>query len=289
MATADVVLGTERAASQSIQLMGDETDNIPSGCSSTGPEEDTVTTFGANGIIGVGPFIQDCGADCTTSTESGIYWSCPAGGGTCGQTVVTLAQQASNPVAAFTTDNNGIILELPSIPDAGAASAAGALVFGIGTESNNALGSASVFGTDDEAFININYKNFTYTEGFIDSGSNLNYFNDGTITTCASGSASIFCPSSELTETALVEGASGSPQVSVTFNVSNPETLEENEPSFTAFDNVAAPPLATPVTSSLESSEEFDLGLPFFYGRNIFTAIEGMNTTGGGEGPYFAF
>jgi hypothetical protein len=32
----------------------------------------------------------------------------------------------------------------------------------------------------------------------------------------------------------------------------------------------------------------FDFGLPFFYGRNVFTAIEGKNTAGG-LGPYFAY
>jgi hypothetical protein len=32
----------------------------------------------------------------------------------------------------------------------------------------------------------------------------------------------------------------------------------------------------------------FDWGLPFFFGRTVFTAIEGMSTPGG-TGPYFAF
>lgn len=32
----------------------------------------------------------------------------------------------------------------------------------------------------------------------------------------------------------------------------------------------------------------FDWGLPFFYGRNVFTAIEGKSTPQG-SGPYWAF
>jgi hypothetical protein len=32
----------------------------------------------------------------------------------------------------------------------------------------------------------------------------------------------------------------------------------------------------------------FDWGLPFYFGRAIFTAIEGKPTAGG-PGPYFAF
>ena len=32
----------------------------------------------------------------------------------------------------------------------------------------------------------------------------------------------------------------------------------------------------------------FDWGLGFFFGRNVFTAIEGQSTPGG-PGPYFAY
>jgi hypothetical protein len=32
----------------------------------------------------------------------------------------------------------------------------------------------------------------------------------------------------------------------------------------------------------------FDFGLPFFFGRSVFTAIEGASTPGG-TGPYVAF
>ena len=35
-------------------------------------------------------------------------------------------------------------------------------------------------------------------------------------------------------------------------------------------------------------ASSFDLGLPFFYGRNVYTAIEGRSA-GGATGPYFAF
>jgi hypothetical protein len=32
----------------------------------------------------------------------------------------------------------------------------------------------------------------------------------------------------------------------------------------------------------------FDFGLPFFYGRSVFTAIQGRSA-GGFTGPYFAY
>jgi hypothetical protein len=283
MHSADVVMGTEKAPSQSIQLIGDPNfPTIPSTCSNTGPQEDTVATFGANGIIGVGPFVQDCG-DCTGSTESAFYWNCPTGGGACSQTVVTTAQEAANPVAAFTTDNNGVILEFPPVvasgaADIGAITSSGALVFGIGTEGNNGLGSAKVLTTDDNGFINTIYKGVTYTEAFIDSGSNLDFFTDNSITVCGTSPNQIYCPSSTLSETATEEGLNGT-ESTVNFTIANGDTLFSNNPSFTAFDNIAAPTSET---------MGFDFGLPFFYGRNVFTAIQGMNTSGG-VGPYFAF
>jgi hypothetical protein len=81
-----------------------------------------------------------------------------------------------------------------------------------------------------------------------------------------------------LSETAIEEGLNNA-QKTVDFTIANAETLFNNNPSFTAFDNVVAP---------TSESEGFDFGLPFFYGRNVFTAIQGMNTSGG-TGPYFAF
>jgi hypothetical protein len=40
--------------------------------------------------------------------------------------------------------------------------------------------------------------------------------------------------------------------------------------------------------SSLQLPASFDWGLAFFYGRNVFTAIEGAATPGG-IGPCFAY
>ena len=289
MRVADVTLGTEKAASQSIQIIGDQDslNNVPTTCSNTGPEEDTVTAFGANGIIGLGPFVTDCG-DCTQSMESAFYWGCPSSGGGCVQTLVTEAQEAANPVASFAQDNNGVILELPALTATGAATSSGTLVFGVGTESNNGLGSATVLTTDGSGFINTVYKGVTYTKGFIDSGSNENFFDDQTIANCTSGSGSTaqtyYCPTSELTLTATEQGITSSGgignQASVTFYVTNPANLSG---SFTAFDNVAAP-----YSAALTDNTHFDFGLPFFYGRFMYTVIENKNTSGG-VGPYFAF
>jgi hypothetical protein len=280
---ADVHVSSEVASNIPIQIIGDPAyPNVPTACSNTGPAENTVDQFGANGILGVGPFVRDC-LDCDVNTTTGDYYAC-SGNGTgsvCNPTLVALNQIVSNPVASFMTDNNGVILVMSSVPDAGALNGAGALVFGIDTQSNNALGSASVLTTDTTfGFITVNYKGTQYIDSFIDSGSNLFYFNDS-ISTCTQGGNStqqFFCPASELSLSAIAIGANNV-QATGNFKVANTVTQFKNNPTFAAFSNVAAPN---------PNPKSFDFGFPFFYGRSIFTAIEGKNTSGG-MGPYFAF
>ena len=278
--TADVRVSSETASNLPIQVIGDPNfPNIPSVCQHSGPqEEDTVEIFGANGIIGVGPFVQDCGEGCVDSTANGFYWSCPTGGGTCQEIQVTLAQQTANPVASFTTDNNGVILELPSISDAGSLTVTGALVFGIGTESNNALGSATVLTADTSGYITVTYKGTAFPDGFLDSGSNLDYFNDTSIRTCSISNQPYFCPTSELSLSTMNEGTNNVTST-VNLKIADASTQFTNNPTFTAFDNIGAPG---------SDPQGFDFGLPFFYSRNVFVALDGMNTSGG-LGPYFAY
>jgi hypothetical protein len=63
----------------------------------------------------------------------------------------------------------------------------------------------------------------------------------------------------------------------VTFSVANADSLFNDNPTAFVFENLAGP-----------NSQGFDWGLPFFYGRNVFTAMEGK-TTPGGMGPYWAY
>lgn len=288
MRTADLQISSEKASGLPVQVIGDPNfANVPSACSSAGgTPENTVDQFGANGILGVGPFAQDCGTTCASgNTTPQFYYNCPTGGGTCTATAVALNQQATNPVSLFTTDNNGVILELPTLADAGALSVTnGALVFGIDTQSNNMSSGTTVLTTDTQVgYIKTVYKGKTYASSYIDSGSNLLYFNDSTLTTCTVGSGTnntFFCPATETTLSATNEGANNA-QSNVTFKVANAKTQFTVNPSFTAFNNIAAPALSG-------QSDTFDFGLPFYYGRNVFTAIEGKNTSGG-MGPYFAY
>ena len=275
---ADMRVSGEQANSVPIQIIGDPGfPTIPPNCSNSGPPENTVLAFGANGLLGVGLFLQDCGSGCAEAAIPGTYYTCsPAA---CQPTQVALAQQLQNPVALFASDNNGVIIEMPSVPATGSAIATGSLIFGIGTQSNNGLGSATVLTVDpNTGNIITTYNSHAYANSYIDAGTSVLAFGNNLYPRCVGADAGLYCPAATQNLSATLQGASkGSSNVS--FSVANPDQLFGANPGFEAFDNLAAPSGDT-VT--------FAWGLPFFFGRNVYTAIEGR-TTPGGAGPYLAF
>ena len=265
-----------------IQVIGAQGYTVPSTCLSEGPKvEDTVAAFGANGILGVGPFLQDCGTACEDEATNGItgaYYTC-ATPATCADASASLAQQVPNPVALFPSDNNGVIVELPAVGNAGTSGVTGALVFGIGTQGNNGLGSATVLFEDGSGFISANYKGTTFPQAYIDSGSNINFLDDSTLAVCQDD-AQFFCPGSAQNLSAALTGVGGT-TVTANFTVADADPF-----IMTPLTLFAVPVLAGPSLDTTHQS--FDLGLPYFYGRNFYQAIENQ-TTPAGTGPYFAF
>ena len=150
---ADVTMPTsgETAAQVNVHLIGSSAaGTVPVSCSGSNTVDDTVASFGANGIIGLGTFITDCNDGPCAPGSATTYYDCPTAS-TCAQFTASEQQQVPNPVALFSTDNNGVILEMPAIADTGAVSpGGGVLVFGINTRSNNGLGQAAVPGGDPE-------------------------------------------------------------------------------------------------------------------------------------------
>ena len=251
--TADVQIAGEKAASVPIQVLSDTDFTTPTTCSQGFPSADTLTTLGANGILGVGLAAQDCGSACaqTGTSNPGLYYECPSSSCATSGAVIgeALAQQVINPVALFTTDNNGVIIELPAVAGA-AATVSGSLVFGIGTQSNNALGSAAVYTAPNGTFTTT-YKSQTYTGSFIDSGSNGYYFPDSSIPVC-SDNPGFYCPSS--TENLSAMNQAGGASSTVDFSVANADALFANE-SDNAFEDLGGP-------TSASAPNYFDWGFP---------------------------
>ena len=274
--TADVKLSGETANAIPIQVIGEtQFPTIPQACTSSGTAEDTLADLGANGILGVGNFREDCGPACVSvgSSNPGFYFACPSSG--CAITAVSLSNQLQNPVSSFTADNNGLMIQLPTVAAGGATTIGGTVMFGIGTQSNNALGSAKVFTTDASGNVTTVFNSQSYSNSFIDSGSNGLFFLDAATTgiPVCSDAKDFYCPNSRLSLSATIRGTNGA-NSAVNFSVGNADQLSGR---FTAFSELAGP-----------SPGGFDWGLPFFFGRTVFVAIEGQSAPGG-VAPYIAF
>jgi hypothetical protein len=269
--TADVKIGGETASSTPIEAVGTST-AVPDGCLSFDlPPSNNLEELGANGILGVGLFAQDCGSGCPTT----IYYECPSSG--CVGINQSLALQVPNPVSLFTTDNNGVIVELPAVSGGEAPTLSGSLVFGIGTQSNNGLGSAKVYGADPEfGSFTTSFNGTAYPGSFLDSGSNGYFFLSSSVSGIAgcSDAPGFYCPSSTANLSATNEGTNGT-SGTVNFSIANADTLFDSND--TALADLGG-----------EGSDFFDWGLPFFFGRNVFVAIQGQNAPGG-TAPYWAY
>jgi len=273
--TADVFVSGETARNLPVQVIDQSFAGIPEPCKNGGvPENDTIQTLGANGILGVGPFAQDCGQQCqlTGASNPGWYYSCSVT--SCDTTPVSLANQVQNPITLFAQDNNGVIVELPSV-SAPSATVSGSLVFGIGTQSNNSLGGSAIFTIDSNGDFSTGFKGQTYP-AFIDSGSNAYFFLDDKTTglsVCPDNSG-FYCPSSPANLSATT--TSGSTSNTVQFSISNADTLFSTG-AHAVFQTLGGP-----------NPGSFDWGLPFFFGRKVYTAIE-AHSTPAGTGPYWAY
>ncbi len=289
LATADIDVSGESAQGVPVQVIGGNSSlTVPSACSGTGTQENTVSTFGANGILGVGVFPQDCGSYCVSTVSNGYYYACTSGG-TCQATTLPLAEQVTDPVIDFPTDNNGVVIELPPLGLSGtAATASGALVFGIGTEGNNALGAQSVLTANSYGDVNSEYNGQSLPYSFFDTGSNAYYFVDSSIPDSCVAQGNWFCPSSTLQLTAINTGQNGV-QSTVAFSIANAGTLFTQYPNNAAFTEIGANAgNQSSFCPNQATNCSFDFGLPFFFGRNVYVAFYGALTSGG-TGPYFAY
>jgi len=284
--TADVEIGNEQANNIRVQVIGDTSisDNIaiPSACN-----DNIITTLigdqglGSNGILGVGPQPEDCGANCIAQSSFSYYYACST---TCRALSPPVEQQVPNPVARFPTDNNGIIIQLPCIPEAGAPQVSGVMVFGIGTQGNNDLGNERMMVPDSYGYVTTTFP--AGGESYIsilDTGTNfLLFLNPKTsgLKACSGKASFLYCPPSTTNLSATLYG-NNQDEIPVAFSVANPMNLSDQN---CAFNNVAGSFPGYP-TAGMPA---FDWGLPFHFGRSVYVAIEGKATSAG-VGPYFAF
>jgi len=280
---ADLVLGDKTAVNVPIQVMADPAYNSPNSlCSSRGraTQITKAVDLGANGILGIGMFKEDCGVDCAANSFNGSYFTCTTA--SCNATAVSTADiynQLKHPVPLFDSDSNGLLVDLPKVPSAGATRLDGWVIFGVNTQPNNQIAGTKVLSTDAFGFITTSFAGQSLNRSFIDSGSNGLFFDSESIPACSSrsGAYGFYCPSVSINLSATLIGANAQ-SVSVDFSVSN---------AVTSISNTLLAVLPT-ISGPIGYARTFDWGLPFFYGRRVFIGIDGETSIQGGK-PFYAF
>jgi Protein of unknown function (DUF3443) len=316
------IAGTNETASNvPMQVIGDLGDSQPT-CASqsvtgfqlTGSTNGvanalTNTNLGGNGLIGVSLYQWDClgcvnqaePPEGTPATDNLAYAVCPdTTGNGCVPTTATLAQQVANPIPSFATDNNGFIMNMDAITSTAGSSTAvtGTMTFGIGTQSNNAVGSATTYDADPDTEPGVIQTTWpvggTQYDGLFDSGSSAYYFTNTTnpaIALCGTTAPNnqIYCPGgptavansagTTLNLSAVIQDAAGdaSPSSTVNFSITNPLANYSNT-------TIAADNIGGTVVFSY-----FIWGMPYFYGHKLYFGIAGITQTPGTTSPNATF
>jgi len=284
VAPADVTLAGEIAAKLPVQVMDDTNAGAPppATCGANGTLINGVSGFGANGVLGVGVFAEDCGAACVSpATPLALYYGCTTAG-VCTAENTALAEQVTNPVAMFTTDNNGVIVNLPNLQNAnGDASIAGQLIFGIATQADNALPvtGLTVLGANTNGDFTATYNGGTAVlPALIDSGTDAYSFDDPTIAVCATGPyVGYYCPAVAPQSLFAVNTGVGMYNATntVDFAIADPNSFVANAAAFIDLGGGGG-------------STRFTWGMPFFYGRKVYFGID-QRVSGTYTGPFYAY
>lgn len=270
--TADIRLGGEPTIhGLAVQVSNSSIPSVPSQCSSLS----SFSGSGINGILGVGyPFNQH---------DLGYYYLCPSASW-CSATQPSSypkASMVSNPVFSLPTDNGGVLVTLPAIPQGGAPNISGTLTLGLDTQTDNQTGGLTRFAIDSQTTCGQSlYLSATYTGtsgtscAFLDSGSNGMFFGTTTFPKCNNNPW--YCPPPPLATISL--SLAGANNVTGTYTLS----VLNFDNSILTSSNLAWNDDAAPFGAS--TPPVFDAGLPFFFGRTVAVGFS-IN----GQTPFWAF
>jgi hypothetical protein len=284
VAKADVYIAGEVAKSVPIQVAQDpNTYAIPRDCTNGSTFDDnTRDNLGANGILGVGPEPTDCtltGVNYCDSMLQPAYFTCSAA--SCPEFAMPANLQLTNPVTLFPKDDNGVIIELASVSGV-TSTVSGSMTFGIGTEANNGVGGATVFTQDANGAFTTHFSGQTLPASYIDSGTSA-YLFPANLPNCGGVFSGLFCPASPQALSAQNSGATtGTGTVQFTVD----DVSREYTPDDAVYPNAGGSSGAYPCSGPTCT---FVWGLPFFYGRKVFTAIDLKIVTGQPATPWWAY
>jgi hypothetical protein len=278
ISTVDLKIAGETASALPMQIVDDTFASMPADCASFGPDmvSNGAQSFGGNGLIGVDVLRRDCLESCQ-SVASTLYYDCA--GTNCSPVAMPLTNQVPNPISRFASDNNGMTLSFPAVPQGGSASVTGTMTFGINTESNNAPPTVQQLTTTASATTIATYNGQTM-QAILDSGSGAYYFPNASITECplSFSSAPWLCPSQTSLQTATLQGELGG-SLGIDFDIYNAVS------ELTGSSNGAHAGIGE--NTNLFGVSLLDLGLPYFFGKTITFGIQGNDNFTAGTWPFF--
>jgi hypothetical protein len=237
----------------------------PASCSGSGvPAYTGPSTFAANGVLGVAVWAHD----------GQQYFDCSPG--TC-QSTTAGTSEVSNAVASFPADNNGVVLSLPAATSA-QASLAGTLTFGVDTQPNNSQSGYTVLQTAYNGMMTSLFNSGTYSQSFVDSGSNTYALTMPSMSTMFSSGTAWLNPPQPVAYPVTLQSIVGA----TVYNASVPLMPAAQ---YVYSGNAVMPSAAVAMTGNANMQ---DYGLPFFYGKSVALTFGG-HTSSEGTGPAFAF
>lgn len=268
---ADIKMAGEVAANQPIQIVGDtQFPSAPDSCSNGNPQ---IIGMG-NGVIGIDSASQQ------SNQGSMVYYQCAnVNAGSCVEVLPTVSQQINNPISAFATDYNGVILKMNDTLLKGSNSVTGQMIFGIGTQANNTVSpAAQLFKLNSYAELSAKATTGTsYNRSFFDTGSPFIAYSDpaSKIPVDQSGFFAPVSPTTQTLNTNIID--INQKMISMAYLVTNQTALDTTQH---VFDNL--------VESFAVFSATFDWGLSFFFGKTVYMTFDGQNSVNG-QGPWIAF
>ena len=252
---ADMKLGTLKAPNLPLQVIEAGPRTVPSGCSQSGVGPITAPEqLGANGILGVGALADDSGPLL-------VYYFVMQGAQASLINGLPSTLRIPQPITRLEKHNNGLILNYPAVDLSGAPTLDAQLILGLGTSDNNTTTGATFFTLSNSGRLRMAFNGTPY-DGVIDSGANHYVFPYAYLPNC--GGTVFFCPETPQTVHVAIGSYGATPRWISTLNLLDYKTYGSN---------AAQPGLAGYTTGN----NEFILGLPFFYGRKVFIAVQGQS------------
>jgi hypothetical protein len=262
---ADLALGDEKAVGANIHVVHPNYQSLKDGCAS-------VPSDGRNGILGI--------STAMASSNGQNYFSCSALG--CAASAISDNQKALNPIAYLSQNKNGFIISTPAVPETGTKNLEGVIKFGIGTQTNNQLQSKlTACRSRSDDFLQLKYNGVTYWTKF-DSGTNAFNLPSGAVQSPFCQNSKVYlCPSQPLNYAAEILSADGSSCANLNLTISG---------DFFGPSSVTQSWVVPGLTESWggKTSNQFILGMPFFFGKDIYYILDGQKSAIG-LGPIVAF